>query len=274
MALGRWTFATVACARSQVDALTKGGVDPRRIEVIKNSVDAWLLRPDRELGRSFRHELGIADDTFVVGLVAGHRREKRQDRFIAVVEEVAREVTDVIGVMVGEGPLQTQHRAIAAASSVADRLVFAGWQTSMTRVYNAFDVVVLTSDDVETFPLCLLEAQACGVPVVGMDVGGVAETFQAGRTGYLVPAGDLEAMATKIVELHADRARRHELGLLARQDVLSRRSPSRMIDRYVKLLDAAAQAGMRGSSRSRPGGSPPPDQQWRLYTREDWFRRG
>lgn len=245
-ALSWATSSAVACARGQVSALVRGGMDPSRIVVIHNAVDADAFSPDKDAGMAFRQALDIPDDACVVGLVGGHRIEKRHDRFIAVMNEVATTVPGVYGVMVGGGPLEARHRELAAVSSVADRLVFAGWQAAMSPVYNALDVVVLTSDT-ETFPLCFLEAQACGVPVVGMDVGGVGETFLPEMTGCLVGAGDIDAMAARLVALSVDPHERTRMGLHARQYVLRERTPARMVSEYLSVLTAAIHGGPPGS---------------------------
>ena len=175
-----------------------------------------------------------------MGLVAGHRPEKRHDRFIRIIEATSRTLPNVIGVMVGQGALMKHSRELAAQSEAANNLIFLDWQTAMMPVYNALDVIVLTSDT-ETLPLCFLEAQACGVPVIGMDVGGLREAVLPGSTGYLVAAGDEAAMTSRLTQLAIDVAHRTRMGEQARDFVTSARGCDAMVSQYAQLLEAAMQ---------------------------------
>ncbi len=71
---------------------------------------------------------------------------------------------------------------------------------SVARYYQAADVYVHAAK-ADTFPSSVIEAAACGVPVVATAVGGIPEQVIDGRTGFLVPAGDAEAMAERVVRL-------------------------------------------------------------------------
>lgn len=106
----------------------------------------------------------------------------------------------------------------------------------MRAVYSACDVVVLVSDSIETFPLVLLEAQACGTPVVAYDTGGVGETFQDGVTGILVAQGDNRSLAAAVHSLLGDCHMRTQLGRSGRAFVRHHYSIERMVTRYETLL--------------------------------------
>ena len=118
-----------------------------------------------------------------VMLAAAHRPEKRHDRFVSLIERLHGYGTRAWGVMVGGGPLLERTAALAKTSPASDWLRVTGPIVDMPAAYSAADLVVLVSD-AETFPLSFLEAQACEVPVVGMDAGGVRETLVEGRDRY------------------------------------------------------------------------------------------
>jgi len=238
--LGPLTAATVACAREQIPSLVAAGNRPDRIVVITNGVDGTDYYPDPQAGYVFRRALGIPDDALVVGIVAGHRKEKRHDRFIRVMESLVAINDRVWGLMVGGGALLESNRAAALRSSACHRLVVAGAQTNMRAAYSAIDIATLVSDDTETFPMCFLEAQSCGCPVVGMDMSGVRSTFDHGRSGLLVAQGDLDGMVDAISQLVANEAQREAMGQYARQWVSDNLSLERMIDEYERVLTKAA----------------------------------
>ncbi len=91
------------------------------------------------------------------------------------------------------------------------RVAFIGARTDVWPVYGALDVLAVPSRW-EGFGIVLLEAMACGIPVVATRVGGIPEVVVDGETGKLVPPGDPAALAKEILALVADPARAAELG--------------------------------------------------------------
>lgn len=251
--LARHTRATVACADAQVPTLVAAGNSRQPIVVINNGVDTSEFFPDVAAAAEFRLEAGIPTDALVVGLVAAHRREKRHDRFIRLIEGLNDRGLDIWGCMVGAGPLLEVNRQRALRSPARGRLVATGAVKNMRAAYCGLDLVVLVSDDIETFPLCFLEAQACGRAVVGMDTGAVRETFVPGRTGILVRQGDEAAMIGELAALLEDPQKRTTMGDAGRGWVGAHLSIDRMVDKYAALLQSVAnEAGPRSGRR---GGS-------------------
>ncbi len=104
---------------------------------------------------------------------------------------------DVLVVIFGTGSQADALKLQAARLGIQNRVVFAGLSSQMQKVYPAFDVFCLPSR-FEGMPLAALEAQACGVPVVGFDVGGVREAV-CPDTGDLVQAGNTAFLASALV---------------------------------------------------------------------------
>lgn len=229
------TTATVACGRGQVPSLVAAGNRADALVIINNGVDTCEYVPDPRAGAQLRERLGIPADAFVIGLVAAHRAEKRHDRFIALTEGLRSRGLNVWGCMVGGGPLLDEDRCLVLKSPAADRLITTGSMTDVRAAYNAMDLVVLVSQN-ETFPLSFLEAQACGIPVVGMDAGAVKETFDPGNTGVLVPQGDVGQMVQEVAALVTDRDRLHRMGARARAWVEQHLSLEHMVTDYEHLL--------------------------------------
>lgn len=234
--LGPFTRAVVACASAQQPYLVADRNPAGKIVVIRNGVDPVEFRPERKSGARMRRAWGVPSQATLVGIVAAHRAEKRHDRFIRLVETCVAEGVDVYGVMIGGGDLLEQNRHAASASAATGRLIVAGPVSDMPSAYRACDVVVLTSDSVETFPLSFLEAQACCVPVVGFDIGGVGETMRDGLTGYLVPQDDETGMARRVLELLRDPALRQSIGAAGRAWVSENLTVDSMVAAYETLL--------------------------------------
>ena len=111
----------------------------------------------------------------------------------------------------GEGPEEEALRRQAAALGVGERVAFRGWCSDVAAEMRGWDVAVLPSLE-EAFGLAAAEAMACGVPVVASRVGGLPEVVVEGETGFLVAAGDAEALRARLRELAADPALRRAMG--------------------------------------------------------------
>jgi glycosyltransferase involved in cell wall biosynthesis len=112
---------------------------------------------------------------------------------------------------------------------------FVEYQTdprAVARYYQAADVYVHAAR-ADTFPNTILEAQACGTPVVATAVGGIPEQIDDGRTGLLVPPGDAAALAERIARLLGDNDLRARLGEQAAADARDRFDLNRQADTYL-----------------------------------------
>jgi len=230
------TAQVVACAQAQIPTLVREGHAPDKIAVIRNGVDTRAFRFDAGAGRAFRERHGLPTGDFVLGLVAAQRTEKRHDRFIDLVGLLRRAGVPAWGCAIGAGPLLSENRRLASQSEAHRWLRFPGGVQDMIAAYSACDVVVLVSDAVETFPLAFLEAQACEVPVVAMDIGGVRETVTPGLTGEIVRQGDMEGMTASLVRLARNPQERLAMGKAARHWVTTSHEVERMVDAYESLL--------------------------------------
>src|SRR5947208_16520574 len=88
---------------------------------------------------------------------------------------------------------------------------FIGWQTNMADMYRSLDLLVHTSRSDGT-SLVLLEAMACGCPVVALDVGGVREIVENDSTGLLAPPGDWEGIAVRVLDIIGSPGRLKTMG--------------------------------------------------------------
>lgn len=105
------------------------------------------------------------------------------------------------------------------AAGIADRVEFLGHVHSIEQFVQSVDVVALPSSGAEAFPRAVLEAMACGKPVVVTNAGGTPEAVDEGRTGFVVPARAPEALAAKLRELLTDEGLRIQMGRCGRRRV-------------------------------------------------------
>jgi L-malate glycosyltransferase len=148
--------------------------------------------------------------------------------------------------IVGDGPQRAELEALAATLGIAERTRFVGAvpHAQVPQWLQRMDIYVAASRlDSESFGVAVLEACACGLPVVVSDAGGLPEVVLTGQTGLVVPRDDVPALTQALQQLMADPAQRHRLGDAGREHVLRTyrwpHSVDRMLAVYEQLLAQA-----------------------------------
>ncbi len=247
--LNRWLSPLgtvhVAVAEGQRPYLVREkGIPAAKIRVIHNGIDPapYGVAGTRE---SVRAELGIDREAPVAGILAVLRPEKDHGTFLLAARLVLDELPAARFLVVGDGPERGNLEREIAALGMQDAVVLTGHRDDVPRVLSAFDVAVLCSTDVETFPLAFLEAMASGLPLIGTRVGGLAEMIDEERNGLLVRPRDVEGLAAALRRILGDRATAQAWGSASRLRVEREFSSERMVAAYESLFtELLTQAGV------------------------------
>jgi glycosyltransferase involved in cell wall biosynthesis len=172
----------------------------------------------------------------VVGTVGGLRPEKDHATLLAAFAQCPDTTRLQI---VGGGPLDASLRSQAHALGIADRVQFVGPVADTAPCYAQFDVFVLSSRT-EQLPLVLLEAMACGLPVVATDVGDVRATLPYDAGPCIAPPADADALASSLRLLLGNQGLRASLGQKNRQVVAERFAAGACLQRFVDLYRQTA----------------------------------
>ncbi|MCM8813192.1 MAG: glycosyltransferase family 4 protein [Candidatus Omnitrophica bacterium] len=206
-------------------------VPQRSVKVIPNGVDIdqFFPAPAEEKRESL---------VFVtVGRIDAQKRVEDIVGALAVIRRALPQVPVSLRV-VGDGAYRKQVQACCRSLQLASAVTFEGWQprSQMPRCYQQADVFISASLD-ESMPNAVLEAMACGLPVIATDIPAHRALLEEGRVGMLVAVRNPQALAAAMELLVRDEARRQALGRAARQAAL-RYAASRM----WALFDAAQAA--------------------------------
>ena len=139
----------------------------------------------------------------------------------------------------GRGPLEPALKAYARELGIEEAVNFLGFVAPVQVAIEDVAIVVVPSLG-EGFGMVALEAMERARPVVVSSVGGLPEIVEHGQTGFVVPAGDAEALADAIVELASDLGRAAAMGAAGRERALAEFPPERSADRIDELYRAAA----------------------------------
>lgn len=176
--------AVITVCRALAETLIGWGVDPQRVHVLRNGVDLDRFRPLDRAGS--RAELGLGGEPLLLS-VGNLVEVKGHDRSIEALRLLRKDHPAAQLVIVGRGPLQAALEAQARAAGLADAVHFPGAQPqeALARWYSAADLMLLSSRS-EGWANVLLEAMACGTPVVATDVGASADVLDGRPVGALV----------------------------------------------------------------------------------------
>lgn len=209
----------IAVSEYARDAYLRWGVPADRVCILHNPVDTAQFQPDAQSRAAVRRELGIAEDAIVVGYVGRMHGGKGVAVLMQAVNAAMAGNERLHALWVGDGPEEPALRALAAQSGTASRHHFTGWVADTSRYCGAFSFLAFSSVQPETFGRVAIEAEACGVPVLGSAIGGIPETLQDNVTGYLIEPGNVALWRDRILAL-CDAELCRIMGLAARAYVI------------------------------------------------------
>ena len=214
-------------------------VDAKTISVIYNGyVTTARATNDTELTK----RLGSADGGPIIGIVANLRQIKRIDTLIKAFGAICTRFHDARLVIVGDCQSEQAKSVLEGLENLAidlgvhNRVIFTGSVDDALPYVNRFAVAVLCSES-EGFSNALMEYMQAGRPIICTDTGGNPELIQDGTNGYLVPVGDVDALAGRLVKLLSDSALARRLGEAARETVRSTYSHTRMLAEQMACYD-------------------------------------
>ena len=222
----------ITVSRALKDELSNLGIDPARVQVLRNGVDLQMFRPtDREAARS---RLEVQSPTL---LSVGHLiRPKRHDLVIRALTGLS----DATLLIVGGGPEERALKRLVQQLGIVRRVRFLGSvpHEQLCEIYNSADALVLASDR-EGWPNVLLEAMACGTPVVASNVGGIPEIVTSPAAGVLLPDRTPDAIATSVRALLKNPPSRLDTRAHA-EHFGWREVADRQVDLYRRIIDCQA----------------------------------
>lgn len=219
------------------------------ILLIRNGVDVERYTPREGAKARLLSEIGVSGDRPTLGMIGQLTDDKGWDVFLDMMGVVRRACPRVAAFVVGAGPRLEDLRLSVQHADLAGTVFLLGLRGDIPDLLPAFDVVAHTSRR-EGLPMVVIEAMACGRPVVASDAGGTAELIVPGRTGFVVAVGDAQAAADRVVALLRDSGAREAMGRAARERAVAEFGLGGVVSRYESLYEQMVRGGARAGCAS------------------------
>jgi glycosyltransferase involved in cell wall biosynthesis len=183
-----------------------------------------------------RHKVGIREDAFVLLFLGNFTKQKRPDRFIDIIHGLQKDLPQVHGLMVGDGPLKNDSVDQVEKLGLLGKITFAGYQQEVRPWISMSDILLLTSDT-EGMPGVVLEAAAMKKTTVCGNVGGVSEFIENYNNGILITSQLINDYKDSIIEICYNRNKLNKLNLITEQKVRNFYNISLVYGSYKEYFD-------------------------------------
>jgi glycosyltransferase involved in cell wall biosynthesis len=217
-----------ANSQAAIQKAIEMGLTGHRLHLFRNTVDTDYFAP------------GLPAESRTVRIAAIGRlvKQKRFDKLLSMLARIQAQSHQPFKVLIaGDGPLRSQLETQAARLGLQNAVEFKGAVADSREIYHQADLFVLTSDW-EGLPNVVLEAMACGLPVVATRVGDLTELIRENETGFLADPEDEVKWVAALLKLLHNPSLRKELGHRSRQYVVARHSPQQLPQRLQNLYEA------------------------------------
>ncbi|MFQ5822508.1 MAG: glycosyltransferase [bacterium] len=178
--------------------INERGVPAEKVVTIHYGVDTEKYKINHHLNK--RAELGIGEKEIILGTVARLTEQKGHRYLIEAAPDIIAKFPNVRFVFVGGGPLEYELKRQIQDLGIKNYIIFLGVRKDVVELLNTFDVFVLPSL-YEGLPNVVLEAMACGKPIVATSVDGTPEAVIHGETGYLVEPQNPTGLSEAVINL-------------------------------------------------------------------------
>ena len=216
--------------RLRISLIERNRLPEKHVVSVPTGIDLDVFCPGDQLAA--RKKIGLPEDKFTIGIVATLRSWKGHSYLIDAAHRLNN--SDLHFVIVGGGPQHENIENQLAEVGLSDQFTRPGNCDNVADWLRALDLFVLPSYANEGVPQSIMQAMACGIPVISTPVGSIEEAVVDGQTGLIVPPKDSEALAGAIGQLVADTSKREALAAASWARAEERFGKEHMLD---KMLD-------------------------------------
>jgi glycosyltransferase involved in cell wall biosynthesis len=205
------------------------GVPEAKLRLVHSSVDTEQYRPDRSQRAWLEQAFNLPADALVIGMVAQFIPRKGHQTLLQALPSVLQAHPRSRVILFGQGPqFESVQQAIQASAILTQHVQLAGFRNDLHRILPNLDLLAHPAF-MEGLGVSLLQAAACGVPIIAARTGGIPEVVQHGVNGLLITPGDVAGLADSLDQLLSSANTRARMGLAGRTHIESTFSVDAMI---------------------------------------------
>nr|WP_215226620.1 glycosyltransferase family 4 protein [Echinicola shivajiensis] len=230
----KYTGQLAVCVSKAVMENMRPNLPDHKIKLLYNGID---YLPFKETKYNLKAEIGIPQDTILIGMIARVHFWKGQTYFLDVAKELASKYDQIHFVMVGDAftgyeYLYDEIKHKIKENGLEGKVTDLGYRTDVPEIMSGLDIFMLPSILPDPLPTTVLEAMAAGKPVIATNHGGAKEMVLDGQTGHLVPWDNAPKAASAFEQLIGDEHLRISFGNAGQQRVIKDFS----IEAYIKNM--------------------------------------
>ena len=210
-------------------------INSKKLITIHNGIDDVCDLTEKS-SSDLKKELGIPINHPVICTISHMEEHKGLKYLLEAASLLLQSKNDVSFLLVGEGVLKKELKILCADLKIEKNVIFAGEQSDISEILSLSDIFVLPSLR-EGLPLTILEAMACGKPVIATNVGGIPEIVKDGENGILVYPKDPETLYMAMNELLGDREKREKMGRIGKRVCDESFRTKTMVEKVEDLYD-------------------------------------
>jgi len=239
----RFSNAVIAVSQACADSISRF-VPQVQLRVVHNGVSASLCRfssGQREAARSaLLAETGLAPDTVIIvslaHILARKRQEYAVEAMVGIVKSIPATQLLLVGKLDGNRTYVNKIRAMIQDKGLGTHVSLLGFRQDALHLVQGADILLHTAVQ-DAHPRAVIEAMAIGLPVVAFDVDGASESVKDGKTGYLIPPGDVPQIIDAVLRLVSDPSLRATMGRMGRRRVETQFSAAAMAEKVAEVID-------------------------------------
>lgn len=212
-------------------------VPPEKITIIPNGVDIGKFSPGDKNKNEYKRHLNI--NTTFLGIFVASMEPAHFYKGVAYLLQaisLLKGNLDINFCLIGEGELKQKYIEIAQSLGISNKVRFPGKvdDCDLVNYYRAADFFILPSTSVEFMPLVMIEAMACGTPVITTRLPGPMDIITEGYNGCIVKPRDSQALAKTIEEIISDENKLKQMQINARREALEKYAWDKILELYVR----------------------------------------
>ncbi|WP_096200911.1 N-acetyl-alpha-D-glucosaminyl L-malate synthase BshA [Bacillus sp. FJAT-45350] len=207
----------------------------KEIETIYNFIDERVYFKKESTG--LKKDYGIQENEKVIVHISNFRPVKRVSDIVKSFAKIQEQIPAKL-LLIGDGPELTVACRLVKEYGIEERVLFLGNQKRVAEILSISDLMLLLSEK-ESFGLVALEAMACGVPVIGTNIGGIPEVVLNHKTGFTCEVGDIDSIAKRAIELLSNSSLHKEMSEKSLQQVQEKFHSDKIVQHYENVYEKA-----------------------------------